>query len=179
MRNLNKTLTKSQKELLFNIIRKTIMDDSNFVPTEGYTKRSNFNFLRRISDGATKSTWAGGHYFFHRLNDFNEHYSDLCVEITISHISVLPCWFGKDKDIKNSTKSGWHRTKIIFVDKVSNNKFDGLFYSIPNDLYQFLLNEGKIINQPIPEPKPVEPDYSSILIKADNCISTNKKYEAK
>jgi len=112
MINLNKTLTKSQKELLFNIIRKTIMSDSNFEPVGRST-----NYRRRKSDGATKSKWSSGHYFFHSLNDFNEYYEDLCVEITISHISVLPCWFGKDKDIENSTKSGWYRTDYEIVKK--------------------------------------------------------------
>ena len=163
--NLNKSLTKDQKKLLFDIIRKTIL---KFVPNG----KDQFIY---DNNGVIGNFWSGsdGNYFFNNYQDFDVNYNDDCVSVHIKHISIIPGWLGKDKDIENSTRFGTYRTQIYLEEKKSKTSFIGNMYSIPKDISDYLLKGGRDFYKPKPKPiKPIEiiPDFSSILVKADTCI---------
>jgi hypothetical protein len=167
-KNLNKVLSKEQKKLLFDIIRKKLMDGiSEFKPSP-YGK----GIYMRESDQATKQLGNDRHYYMIS-------YTDKCMRVSISFIHVLlptyegsHLWFGKDKDFKDCVRCGWYSTFISFTDETSTSKnykldsFHGRLNSLPRDIYQYLKNQAQSIEPPKPEP---EPNYSSILVKADSC----------
>ena len=160
-KNLNKVLSKEQKSLLFDIIRKKLMDG---IPEEFRPSSLGHIFIRE-SDRATKQLGNDRDYYMIS-------YHDKCMSVSISFIHVLlptyeglHLWFGKDKHFEDCVRCGWYATFLSFTDETSKEKFHGMLNSLPRDIYQYLKNQAESI---ISEPKP-EPDYSSILVKADSC----------
>lgn len=166
--NLNKSLTKDQKKILFDIIRNTIM--KTILKVGMNRDRYIYNDKNEIIG----NFWSGGqgNYFFNNYQDFDVNYNDDCIAIRIRHVAIIPGWLGEDKDIENSTRFGTYRTQIYLEEKKSKTSFIGNMYSIPKDISDYLLKGGRDFYKPIPKLKPIEiiPDFSSILVKADTCI---------
>jgi hypothetical protein len=87
--NLNKTLTKDQKKMLFNIIRNTIMKVMpDFTERRGSIRDEKGDFIGHFWTSKIEN------YFFNNFQDFEVNYNDNCISLTIHRKSLIGCWMG-------------------------------------------------------------------------------------